>query len=103
MSPIANADRDTLRARLMNVNRTTLVDAVIDALAAAGGSSEWHSDTIESVLSPFEKVIAEVQMPWVGNSGESIESINAWRRVSPDLWDELCPICGNEGCDGADD
>ena len=92
--------RAELRAALL-ADAEALVDAVIDGLSAAGGEPEWDSGTIEDVLHPFLPVIERAGMPWVGETADSAEEVNAWRRMTPRRWDEICPECWEEGHDCA--
>ena len=94
--------RAELRDRLL-ADPEALADAVIDGLSAAGGEMEWGAETIEGVLAPFHSIVGKTGMPWVGSTGDSAESVNAWRRMTPATWGEICPECWGEDCNCADD
>lgn len=91
--------REELYTRLAALPEPMLIDAVIDALAAAGGEPEWDSETVENVILPFQDVVSKAGMPWVGATSNDVEDVNAWRRMTPDEWAELCPECWEEGHD----
>lgn len=88
--------RAELRTRLL-ADPEALADAVIDGLSAAGGEQEWEAGTIESVLAPFHSIVGKAGMPWVGSTAGSAKSVNAWRRMTPAWWNEICPECREEG------
>lgn len=93
----APRNRVQLKAMLLR-DPNTLAEAVIEGLAAAGGQPEWDSETIENVLRPFQKIVSDMQMPWVGSTADDYEKANAWRKMSPG-WGLLCTECGEENHD----
>jgi hypothetical protein len=58
------------------------VEAVIDALTAAGASGpQWDSETIEHVLEPLQSLIVRLGFPPVGDVGPDDAYLNFWTGV----------------------
>lgn len=81
MTTTIPANRTELHALLM-AHAEDVVDAVIDALAAAGSQPEWDSETIEIVLGRIEDVTREqLGVPGCGSSGPGGSWTEFWQMI----------------------
>lgn len=95
--------------RLRGLGIDALAEAIAESLTAAGALTEWDSETIEHVLSPFESVLSRAGLPWIGSTGADGESLRYWageaRRRGIETDADLCDECDEmlddgEGYDG---
>jgi hypothetical protein len=80
-----NPNYDDAVRRLAELGAEELAGLIVRALTPAGALAEWDSETIERVLSEFQPVLEERQIPWVGETGADGDAHLYWAVIADEL------------------
>jgi hypothetical protein len=75
-------NNEIAKQRLISLGADALADLILDSLTPAGAISEWDSETIEEVLSPYEAVLKKLDLPWIGDTGSNDNSWKFWAEIA---------------------
>lgn len=77
------SNRTDVKSKLVKLGAGVLADLIIQSLTPAGALSEWDSETIEYVLSPYTQPLTQLGIPWIGDRGEDAWAF--WAEIADDI------------------